>query len=170
MKFNKLLLFEAIVWGGTRLKEGLKKTCCAFPFKFQSELIKYSFLKYLFPSKERRTLDAQIVFPLHRRFRNLIFASSDKGPLQFRTSTSSLPRDISASRSTTYWIGNCIRRMEKRNRNDGKKSLAWVEMALGGNLTMKYTHPFYYCRDLLLPLPRSELNDETFWYHFDIFV
>lgn len=117
----------------------LKKTSCAFPFKFQSELIKYSFLKYLLPSKERRTLDAQIVFRLHRRFRNLIFASGDKGPLQFRTSTF-LPRDISASRSATYWIGNCIRRMEKRNRNDGKKSLAWVEMALGGDLTMKYTH------------------------------
>lgn len=53
------------------------------PFKFQSKLIKYSFLKYLFPSKERRTLDAQIAFRLHRRFRNLIFASGDKGPLQF---------------------------------------------------------------------------------------
>lgn len=127
----------------------------AFPFKFQSKLIKYSFLKYLFPSKERRTLDAQIAFRLHRRFRNLIFASGDKGPLQFRTSICQ-SRDILAS--STYWIGNCIRRMEKRNRNDGKKSFTWVEMALWGDLTIKYIHPFCCFRDLLLLLSKSKLK------------
>lgn len=141
----------------------------AFVFKFQSKLIKYSFLKYLFPSKERRTLDAQIAFRLHRRFRNLIFASGDKGPLQFRTSICQF-RDVLAS--STYWIGNCMRRIEKRNRNDRKKSFTWVEMALWGDLTIKYIHPFCYFCDLS-PLPffhfqNQNWKPEKFQWYLDI--
>lgn len=48
--------------------------------------------------------------------------------------------------------------MEKRNRNDEKKSFMWVEMALWGDLTVKYIHPFCYSRDLLLLFWKSELK------------
>lgn len=153
------------IYVGIRFKVGSKKLF-VFPFKFQSKVIKYSFLKYLFPLKEKRTLDVEI-FRLHRRFRNLIFTSGDKGHIAISYF------DFSASRcfylrSPTYWIGNCIRRMEKRDRNDGKKSLVWVEMVLWGDLTMKYIHPFYHCRDLLLLLPRLRLKTERFRWHLNI--
>lgn len=41
-----------------------------------------------------------------------------------------------------------------------KKSLVWVEMVLWGDLTMKYIHPFYHCRDLLptLRLKTEEIS------------